>query len=135
MHDSDSTPEYLVISRGQWDEGLAPEVIQAAIDRFYAWHAELVAQGKMIAGQRLAPETKLVAKSGITDGPFTETKEVIGGYWFIRAASLAEAAQIAAENPCIACGLSFEIRPIEPKKASAFDVTTETPGTPGSSAS
>ena len=128
MHDSDSTPEYLVISRGQWHEGLAPEVIQAAIDRFYVWHDELVAQGKMIAGQRLAPETKLVSKTGITDGPFTETKEVIGGYWFIRAANLAEAAQIAADNPCLACGLAFEIRPIEPKKASAFDTTTETPG-------
>ncbi|MBA4016308.1 MAG: hypothetical protein C0483_03885 [Pirellula sp.] len=127
MHDVASPPEYLVISRGQWDEGLEPSVIQAAIDRFYAWHAELVAEGKMVAGQRLAPERKLVSKSGITDGPFTETKEVIGGYWFIRAATLAEAAKIAADNPCIACGLSFEIRPIEPCKASAYDVTTETP--------
>ena len=44
---------------------------------------------------------------------------------------VAEAAQIAADNPCLACGLAFEIRPIEPKKASAFDTTTETPGRRG----
>ena len=80
----------------------------------------------MKAGQRLAPEGKTVAKNGVTDGPFTETKEVIGGYWFIFASSLEEAAKIAAENPCLACGLSYEIRPIDPARASAFSVTTET---------
>jgi hypothetical protein len=63
----------------------------------------------------------------VTDGPFGEAKEVIGGYWFIVASSLEEAAQIAAENPCLKCGLFYEIRPIDPERASAFVVTTETP--------
>ena len=52
----------------------------------------------MKAGQRLAPEGKTVSKSGVTDGPFTETKEVIGGYWFICASSLEEAAKIAEKS-------------------------------------
>lgn len=120
-------PEYLVISRGQWDKDASREDIQTAIDRFYAWHDRLVAQGKMRAGQRLAKEGKLVSKRAVTDGPFTEAKEVIGGYWFILAESLDEAAAIAAENPCLAYGLSFEVRPIETVRASAFVVTTETP--------
>ncbi|MGC4062583.1 MAG: YciI family protein [Aquabacterium sp.] len=121
--------EYLIISRGQWDQHLSQEEVQGAIDRFYVWHERLVAEGKMRVGQRLTPEGKVVSKQGITDGPFTETKELVGGYWFIVAGSLDEAAEIASHNPCLACGLIFEIRPIEPKRASAFDVTTETPGT------
>jgi hypothetical protein len=63
----------------------------------------------------------------VTDGPFGEAKEVVGGYWFILAGSLEEAAQIAAENPCMQCGLFYEIRPIDPEKATAFTVTNETP--------
>ncbi|HSW14638.1 MAG TPA: YciI family protein [Solimonas sp.] len=119
--------EYLVISRGQWDVDLPQEEIQDAIDRFYAWHGQLVAEGRMKPGQRLARESRTVSRRGVTDGPFAEAKEVVGGYWFIQAASLDEAAQIASGNPCIACGLSFEIRPIDPEKASAFAVTNETP--------
>jgi len=119
--------EYLVISRGQWDPDLSREEIQDAIDRFYVWHGRLVDEGKMKAGQRLAREGKTVSKNGVTDGPFAETKEVIGGYWFILAGSLEEAAELAAGNPCLACGLSYEIRPIESVRASAFAVTNETP--------
>ncbi len=119
--------EYLVISRGQWDPDRSPEEIQAAIDRFYAWHARLVDEGKMRVGQRLARESRLVSRSAITDGPFSEAKEVIGGYWFILADSLDEAAGLAAQNPCLECGLSYEIRPLESIPASAFAVTSETP--------
>jgi hypothetical protein len=122
-----STQEFLVLSRGKWDESLPPETIQRAIDDFYVWYERLVAEGVMNPGQRLAPETKLVSRRGITDGPFAETKEVVGGYWSINAASHEEAARLMTANPCLACGLTFEIRPIEPRKASAFDVTCETP--------
>ena len=127
MTDKNPTQEYLLLSRGRWDADKSPQEIQAAIDDFYAWHARLVAQGKFKPGQRLAPATKLVTRSGVTDGPFAETKEVVGGYWFVLAGSLDEAARIAADNPCLACGLAFEIRPIEPEQASAYRESTETP--------
>ena len=127
MSDPSSTQEFLLLSRGQWDAERSPNEIQAAIDDFYAWHARLVAEGKFRPGQRLAREAKLVTRAGITDGPFTETKEVVGGYWFVRAASLQEAARIVADNPCLACGLVFELRPIENEKASAYRESTETP--------
>jgi hypothetical protein len=123
--------EYLLLSRGQWDAGKSPAEVQAAIDAFYAWHARLVAQGRFKSGQRLAKEAKLVTRSGITDGPFTEAKEVIGGYWFVLAGSLDEAARIAADNPCLACGLAFEIRPIEAQQASAWRESNETPADAG----
>lgn len=119
--------EYLVLSRGQWDRDAAREDIQAAIDRFYAWHDQLVGEGRMRAGQRLAREGKLVSRQAITDGPFTEAREIVGGYWMILARNLDEAAAIAAENPCLAYGLAFEVRPIEPVRASAYALTNETP--------
>jgi hypothetical protein len=127
MAQNDTLSEYLVISRGQWDTGLSQDEIQDAIDKFYLWVERLVDEGRMRRGQRLAKEGKTVWKDKVTDGPFAEAKEVIGGYWFILAKSLDEAASLAAQNPCLACGLGYEIRPIEPARASAFVVANETP--------
>lgn len=119
--------EYLLLSRGKWDRDKSKEEIQAAIDGFYVWYEQLVADGRFKPGQRLATGGKVVSRSGVTDGPFAEAKEVIGGYWLIVAASLEEAASIAAQNPCLSCGLAFEIRPIESLRGSAFRESNETP--------
>lgn len=127
MSSSASPNEYLLLSRGQWDPAKSKEEIQAAIDDFYAWYERLVAEGTFRRGHRLATGTKLVSRAGVIDGPFAEAKEVIGGYWFIVAASLQEAAAIAAKNPCLACGLSYEVRPIEIERASAYRESNETP--------
>ena len=123
--------EFLVISRGQWDDDKSPEQIQQAIDDFYVWKDRLVGEGRMKAGQRLARPIRLVSRQGVTDGPFAEAKEIIGGYWFFLAGSLDEAAALAAQNPCMACGLSYEVRPIEPERASAYKLSNETPGRAG----
>ena len=122
-----SSNEYLLLSRGRWGPEHSKEEIQAVIDRFYMWYDRLVAEGKFKTGHRLATGGKLVTRTGITDGPFAETKEIIGGYWLIVAGSLDEAATVAAGNPCLAMGLSFEVRPIEPERASAYRESNETP--------
>jgi hypothetical protein len=110
--------EFLVISRGQWDSTLSRKERQNAIDQFYVWLHQLVDEGKMKRGQRLTYEGKTIGRqSVITDGPFGESKEVIGGYWFILANNLDEAAQIAKGNPCLNYGLFVEIRPIDPQAA------------------
>lgn len=119
--------DYLVISRGQWDEDAAPQAVQQAIDSFYAWYEDNLALGRMKPGSRLQTAGRVVSKAAITDGPFAETKELIGGYWFIVAASLDEAARLAAQNPCLAFGLTLEIRPLEPERALATARTNETP--------
>ncbi|HEV8691035.1 MAG TPA: YciI family protein [Ideonella sp.] len=119
--------DYLVLSRGQWDSSLPKETIQRAIDDFYIWYELHLGHGQMKPGQRLKPERRSVSKHGVTDGPFAEAKEVIGGYWFIVASSLEQAATIAAGNPCLACGLELEIREVDPERASAWAVTNETP--------
>jgi hypothetical protein len=120
--------EYLIISRGQWDKDAPPETIQAAIDAFYPWLDDHVANGRMRGGSRLKREGATVSrKAAVMDGPFGETKELIGGYWFIVAGSLEEAAELAAGNPCMRLGLFYEIRPLDPEPASAHVRSNETP--------
>ena len=117
MSEQFSSGEYLVISRGEWDSSLSRDDIAKAIDQFYMWYDRLVTEGKIRPGQRLTYEGKTVFGSNvITDGPFGESKEVIGGFWLILANSLEEAAQIAKGNPCLNCGLFSEVRPIDPRR-------------------
>ncbi len=127
MNEPTLKKRYLVISRGQWDEGAAKPDVQAAIDRFYTWYEQNLASGRMVRGSRLQAATKVVSRQGIVDGPFTESKELVGGYWFIVASSLDEAAALAAQNPCLAYGLTLELRPLDDAKAAATDITSETP--------
>jgi hypothetical protein len=118
MSEQPASTEYLVICRGQWDKTLSQDEIESAIEKFYIWYDRLINEGKMKPGQRLTSEGKTVArKNVITDGPFGESKEAIGGYWFILAQSLDEAVQISKGNPCLDCGLLLEIRPIDPQRA------------------
>ena len=128
MNTKESRHDYLVLSRGQWDKDAAQADIEAAIANFYEWYERNVKAGEFKPGSRLGTEAALVSKSGIaTDGPFGEAKEIIGGYWIIVARSLRAAAELAAQNPCIPHGLRFEIRPLEAERASAYNVTNETP--------
>jgi len=125
---NEQSSEYLVLSRGQWDKDASKEDIEAAIHKFYEWYERNLKDGRMKAGSRLSTEIAMVSKSGIvTDGPFGEAKEVIGCYWFIVAPNLREATDLAAQNPCAQYGLSFEIRPLEPERASAYKLANETP--------
>jgi hypothetical protein len=127
MTDSTTKP-FLVISRGQWDPAADKDEIEAAIGKFYQWYEAAVAAGRMQAGSRLTTEGAQVTKTGmVTDGPFGEGKEVIGGYWFIIARDLAEAARIASENPVLPFGIDLEIRPLEAERGSVFRRTNETP--------
>jgi len=118
MTTKSSPSDYLVICRGQWDKTASRDQITKVIDQFYVWLDRLVDEGKMKRGQRLTYEGKTVGRRNtITDGPFGESKEVIGGFWYVVANSLDEAAEIATGNPCLDYGLILEIRPIDPDTA------------------
>ena len=122
--------DYLLLSRGQWDPDARPEEVQRAIDAFYVWYEQGLAQGRLKPGSRLEPGVRVVGRGGVvTDGPFAETKEWVGGYWFIVAEPLDQAAAIAAENPCLQFGLTMEIRPLEAARADVRVLANETPAT------
>ncbi len=122
--------DYLLLSRGQWDADASPQDVQAAVDAFYVWYEQGLAQGRLKPGSRLELGCRVVAKGGlITDGPFAETKEWVGGFWFIVAETLEQAAAIAAENPCLQFGLTTEIRPLDASRSHVTVHTNETPKT------
>ena len=80
------------------------------------WMGSLAAQNKLVSsGNRLAPEGKVVKPDNmITNGPFVEIKEAIGGYIIIRANSLDEAAALSKDCPILKMGGNVEVRMVVP---------------------
>lgn len=116
MNDTKPMSEYLLLFRGKdWDEGLPQDELQRLLDEVIAWHEDLGKRGRIKAGQPLARQGKVVSGEkgrGITDGPFVESKEGIGGYLILRAESEAEAVAIAKSSPTLHYGTTVEVRPL-----------------------
>jgi hypothetical protein len=94
-----------------------PEGQQLLTDMM-AFNQRMVDAGIMLGGEGLKPTRHGArvkyqggGKTSVHDGPFTETKEVLGGYWIIDCASLDEAVAWARQAPCPA-GEFVEIRPV-----------------------
>ena len=115
-------PKYLLVARdtpeGQqvWMK-LSPQEVQAAIAQYQAWSERVAAQGKLKEGQKLRDgEGKVLRGHGkslkVTDGPHSESKEIIGGFWILEASSYDEAVKLAADSPHLEHG-SLELREIE----------------------
>src|SRR5690349_1733168 len=100
-----TTSEYMLLFRGtQWDKDLSPEEIQKVMSQFTSWLERLTQQGKLKVGEPLAHEGKIVSgKKGrtVADGPFTESKEAIGGYLRLQVDGLDDAVKIAKECPLL----------------------------------
>src|SRR6266540_4406488 len=113
-----STPNkngFLLIFRStDWYKGLSPEQMQQIADNWMAWFNRLKDEGKAIAGNPLEREGKIVSGKNrvVSDGPFAESKEAIGGYFLLDVASLDEAVAIAQECPGLPYGARVEVRPV-----------------------
>jgi hypothetical protein len=116
MSTTNPTSEYLLLFRGnQWDRSLSPAELQKTMTTFIAWFERLSSEGTVKAGQPLLDEARIVSgKNGrtVADGPFAESKEAVGGYFLIKAASLDDAVAIAQQCPMLECGTAVEVRPI-----------------------
>lgn len=95
------------------------------------WYDGLASQGKVQHGRPLALEGRVVsgAEGRVTDGPYAETKEVIGGYFFLTVASLDEATEIARRCPGLPLGLTVEVRPVAEVSPVLNDVRGRPPAT------
>src|SRR5690349_1390842 len=102
--------EYLLLFRGSdWDKGLSPQRLEQVRDQIVAWFERLQQQGHLKGGQPLEREGRTVSgKSGrlVADGPFAESKEVIGGYLLVQANDLDHAEAIARGCPVLEYGTS-----------------------------
>ncbi|MFI5202078.1 MAG: YciI family protein [Candidatus Kapaibacterium sp.] len=108
--------EFVFLYRGAMGSNPTPEQREANMKRWNAWFGKLGEEGKLKDwGAPLTQEGKHVAAGGmITDGPYAEGKEVIGGFSIIKAKDLAEAAQIAKGCPTFETGGSVEVRQVAP---------------------
>jgi hypothetical protein len=94
-----------------------PEPNAAPDQESFPWLDELQARGAWITGDQLAPPRRARTvrvrdgKPLVTDGPFAETKEAVGGFDIIECASLEEAVEIAAAHPVARTG-TIEVRPL-----------------------
>ena len=88
---------------------LSPEDAQKLMERYGAWRKESFC----VDGKRLGPDLgKVVRKStGATDGPYSATKEVLGGYYTVTAADYAEAVKLSLGHPHVEMG-TIEVRHI-----------------------
>jgi hypothetical protein len=112
-------PNYLLLlheDMGQF-EAQSPQDIMAITKEYIAWAERLRNDGKYVGSNKLTDEPGKVMrpKDGrvvITDGPYTETKELIGGYYCISAADYDEACRIAELSPHFRYGGRIEVRQI-----------------------
>ncbi len=105
----------LLFHTNEWWKELGREELQKVVAQNGAWIERLMTSGKAKGGQALARSGAVVSgKNGrnITDGPFAESKEVIGGYLLLNVGTFEEAVAIAKTAPGLAYGTSVEIRPL-----------------------
>ena len=107
---------YMLIFRGtDWHKGLSPEQMQQVADQWMAWFNRLKDAGTAMAGNPLEPQGKIVSgKNGrvVSDGPFAESKETIGGYFLLKVKTIDEAVAIAQQCPGLAYGIRVEVRAV-----------------------
>ena len=105
--------KYLMLVRGdaEAEDRLTSDERRAIVDAHIAFGARLRERGRYVLGEALAPGGKVVRGDLVTDGPFTETKEQIGGLYVVDVASEAEALALAREVPP-GPGLVVELLPI-----------------------
>jgi hypothetical protein len=94
-----------------------PSTPPAEDDKGFPWVDDLQARGIWVTGDQLAPPRRARSvrvrggKPMVTDGPFAETKEAVGGFDILECGSLEEAVEIAAGHPVAHTG-TIEVRPL-----------------------
>jgi hypothetical protein len=117
--EGETTMQYLLLiyeSEADWN-AIAETERQKIYKEYRELSADLQKNGNYKVGQQLQPTSTATTvrerngKKTITDGPFAETKEQLGGFYFVEAKDLDEALAIAARIPSVRTG-SIEVRPI-----------------------
>ena len=108
-------PKYMCLLRSTPGDGKqqapSPAQMQEMFAAFNAWKEKFKDQIVDLGG-RLKPGGKILTTAGVTDGPFVEMKEIIGGYMVVSADSYEGAIAVAKESPGYRPGASLEIREI-----------------------
>ena len=107
----------LYANPADWGD-FSPEDMQKAIEKYLSWGETLQSSGVLLGSHKLADEPGKVmrgrAQARVTDGPYSETKEVLGGYYLVKAANYKEAVEISRGCPSLEYGGTVEVRQVDP---------------------
>jgi len=104
---------FLFVYRGAGDHmsKMSPEEIQQHLKKWELWIGGAMQQGWMVEpGDALTPEGCVVTDKVVTDGPFVESKEIVGGFSIVEAESVQAAAKLAKGCPGLLVGGKVEVR-------------------------
>ena len=106
--------KFMLIFQGGIKFDSSPEELQVNMAKWMAWVDKLNQEGKYVSGEALLPGGKLVTgKNAVTDGPYTEGKELVGGFFVINAATIDEAVKNATDNyPDFEYNGTVQVRPV-----------------------
>jgi len=108
---------FLYIFRGGADPAqMSPEQMQQNMDAWFAWINDLRSKGHFEAGEPLHSEGRVLSGmkgQTITDGPYAEGKEEVGGYLVVSASDLEHATELAKGCPIFKNDGTVEVRPIQ----------------------
>jgi|SRR5579864_4791659 len=108
--------KFLFVYRRDADVGarITPEAMQQTLERWRVWIGEGLQKGWMLdSGDALTQEGRVVRTAQVvTDGPFVESKDIVGGYSVIQADTIQAAAELAQGCPALLSGGSVEVRPL-----------------------
>lgn len=103
----------LIFRNGSDAMKMSPEESQQNMQKWFSWIGDLQSKGIYTAGEALLPTGKTVKKGNlVTDGPYAESKEMVGGFFIVKAASIEEAAEIAKSCPDLPMGGTVEVRDV-----------------------
>ena len=97
-------------------QGMSPEEIQAILQKYFDWRARLEREKRFVSGYKLASGGRGLRREGeklmVQDGPFGESKEIVGGLLIVEAEDYDHAVELARDSPHFDNGW-IEIRRIE----------------------
>jgi hypothetical protein len=113
-------PKFVLLLRdsGRFDPNMSAAEMQAIVERYVAWRAKVQKNGSSIMGHKLHDKQGRVLNGNggglkVTDGPYAEAREVMGGLFVIEAASYDEVVELSKDCPHLEFG-SIEIREVQP---------------------
>ena len=113
-------PKFVVLlhDTGAFAPDISPDQIQAIIQRYVAWRRKIQENGRLVEGHKLTEGQGRVMRGAagsttITDGPYAEANEVIGGLFIIDAKDYDEVVELSKDCPHLEFG-SIEIREVQP---------------------
>ncbi len=105
--------KFMFIFHGGVASNASPEQMQANMGKWMAWIDKLNKDNRYVSGEPLFPGGKLITgRKSVTDGPFTEGKEIVGGFFIVNAKDYDEAVALCDDYPDYDLGGKIQVRQV-----------------------